>query len=132
MAVDDTGSSTIVLLMNMRPCNDGAHYDMDSWIKYVSDSGGPVAASIIKASGCGKWGGWVTSASRRPGVDGLRRPSGHVKTAGGIARLLVRRGAPSDVEPSVKPLYNNYSGIWHGLCGFQNLAQPQCPGTYDS
>ena len=43
-----------MLLLNMRPCNEGTDDDMDSWIKYVSDSGGPVAASIIKASGGGK------------------------------------------------------------------------------
>ena len=53
MAADDAGSSTIVLLLNMRPCNEGTE-DMDSWIKYLSDSGGPVAASIVKASGGGK------------------------------------------------------------------------------
>ena len=55
MAIDDTGSSTLVLLLNMRPCNEGTEDDMDSWNKYVYDSGGPVTASIIKASGGGKW-----------------------------------------------------------------------------
>ena len=54
MAADDAGASTIVLLLNMRPCNEGTE-GMDSWIKYLSDSQGPVAASIIKASGGGKW-----------------------------------------------------------------------------
>ena len=63
MAVYDTGSSTIVLLLNMRPRSEGAEDDMDSWIKYLSDSGGPVAASIIKASGGGKYDEWVASHS---------------------------------------------------------------------
>ena len=70
MAVDDAGSSTIVLLLNMRPYSEGAE-DMDSWIKYICDSGGTVAASINKASGAGKWDEWVTSTSHRVGVDGL-------------------------------------------------------------
>ena len=94
VAVDDTGSSTIVLLLNMRPCNEGTEDGIDSWIKYLSASSVPVAASIIKASSGGAWNEWVTSTSRRPGVDGLRRSSGHVKTAGGIVRLLVLRGGP--------------------------------------
>ena len=98
MAADGAGSSTIVLLLSMRQRNTGAE-DMDSWIKYLSDSGGPVAASIIKASGGGKWDEWATSTSHRVGVDGLRRPGCHVKPVGGLVRLVVRRGAPLDVEP---------------------------------
>ena len=67
MAVDDAGSSTIVLLLSMRPCSEGTE-DMDSWIQYLSDSGGLVAASIVKASGGGKWDEWATSTSHRAGV----------------------------------------------------------------
>lgn len=54
-AFDGAGSSTIVLLLNMRPCNKGTDDGMDS-IKYVPDSGGPGAASTIKALGGGKLG----------------------------------------------------------------------------
>ena len=115
MAVDDAGSSTIVLLLNMRPCSNDAEDVMDSWIKYLSDSGGPVAAWIIQTSGGGKWDEWVASPSHRTGVDGLRRPSGHVKTTGGLVRLLVRRGAPSDVEQIVEPLKKSATGMPNGM-----------------
>ena len=100
MAADGAGSSTIVLLLNMRQRNEGTEA-IDSRIKYLSDAGGPVAASIIKASGGGKWDEWVASTSHQAGVDGLRGPGCHVKPAGGLVRLVVRRGAPSDVEPIV-------------------------------
>ena len=36
----------------------------------------------------------VASTSYRPGVDRLRRPSGHGKAAGGLVRLVVRHSAP--------------------------------------
>ena len=134
MAVVDTCSSTIVLLLNTRTCSKDTDDGMDSRIKCLSDSGGPVAASITKAPGGGKWDELVTLTPQWAGVDGLRRPSGHAKTAGGLVWLVVRRGAPSDVKQLVKPMENNASGMpkWYGLCDFQHLAQPQCPGTYDS
>ena len=110
MAADDAGSSTIVLLLNMRQRSEGAE-DMDSWIKYLSDSGGPIAASIIKASGGGKWDEWVTSTSHRAGVDGLRRPGGHGKTVGGLVRFVVRRGAP--VTPNGMALVRSNISLSH-------------------
>ncbi len=62
MTVDDTGSSTIMLLLTARTCSEGAEDDTDSCIKYLYDSGGPSAASI-KASGGGDWDEWVASHS---------------------------------------------------------------------
>ena len=41
--------------------------------------------------------------------------AGMCKTAGGLAQLLVRRGAPFNVEQSVEPLQNNHSGIPNGI-----------------
>ena len=113
MACDDEGSSTIVVLLNMRPCSESTE-DMDTWIKYLFDSGARAAAHIIKESGDGKWDEWVTSTSPRAGVDGLRRPSGQAQTAGGIVRFVVRRGAPSDLDV-IEKLKMNESGIPHGM-----------------
>lgn len=89
---------SIVVLVNMRPCSESEGQPLDDWLQYLQNSGGTTAAQAIRNSGDSEMVEWVTSTSPNPGVDGLARPrtaATAIQAAGGIVRLLVRRGKAS-------------------------------------
>ena len=102
----------------LRPCSEDMG-DFNSWLQYLAESGSAAAVQAIKDRNDGQWIEWVTSTSPRPGVDGLRRPSadGHGQPAGGITRLVVRRGWVSHRSwfSVFEPLRPNNAGSFNGL-----------------